>query len=107
MDERYEPTWHSALDRNRRANIGGKWRDCNVQPKRGAIQAVLDSEHPSRRSGDGERIRRSQGRSRLWTYQLRRSGVMEAYRRAFDEMNPHVPTILKTALVNANPQLFR
>ena len=107
MDERYEPTWHSALDENRRANIGGKWRHCSVQPRRGTIQAVLDEEHPSGQSRDGKRISRSQGRSRLWTYQLRRSGVIAAYRTAFDEMNPHVPAILKTAVINANPRLFR
>ena len=107
MERKYEPTWHSTLDEKRRANIGGKWRHCSVQPRRTAIQAVLDPEHPSRRSSDGEQVSRIQGTSRLWTYQLRRSGVMDAYRRAFDEMNPHVPAILKTAVVNANPQLFR
>ena len=53
MDERYEPTWHSALDENRRANIGGLWRHCSVQPRRPAIQALLNEEHPSRPKPDG------------------------------------------------------
>ena len=104
MDERYEPTWHTALDEGRRANIGGRWVHCSVQPRRTAIQAVLDEEDPSGRFGDGERIRRSHSRSRLWSYQMRRSGVMEAYRRVFEEMNPHLPA---REVIDANPQLFR
>ena len=32
---------------------------------------------------------------------------MDAYRRRFDEMNPGLPARVKTAVVTANPQVFR
>ena len=101
-----DPTWHRALNNDRQACIGGSWRRCRVQPRRKALRGLLGNEEPTGRYHGGDRIRRRTGRSRLETYQRRRSGVLDAYREAFLKANRNTNPDLRRAVMSANRSLF-
>ena len=102
----HDPTWHSALNDERQACIGGSWRQCRIQPRRLALRGLLDEEEPTARFHDGKQIRRRAGLSRLRTYQNRRSGVQTAYRETFIEANRHANPAFRDGLMAANRTLF-
>ena len=102
----YDPTWHSALDDARRACIGGRWCRCEIQPRRTALKALMNKEEPAGHEATGLRVRRRSARSRLNMYQRRRSGVANAFRRAFVEANQYANPALVNAFMAANRTLF-
>ena len=102
----HDPTWHSALNNQRQACIGGRWRQCRIQSRRKALRGLLDEEEQTGRYEKRKRIRRRTGPSRLKTYQRRRSGIVDAYREDFLETNKNANHALTRAVMSENRTLF-
>ncbi|MCY4511643.1 MAG: hypothetical protein OXG35_32460 [Acidobacteria bacterium] len=81
----YGPTEHCSIREDGTVCIGGRYVRPVVQPRRVAIQAVIDEEEPEPRRWPG--LHRRHAISRWSSYRLVRSGVHEAWRRVTFEIN--------------------
>ena len=81
----YGPTEHCSIREDGLVRIGANLVRPEPQPRRVAIQAVIDEEEPEPRRWPG--LHRRHAISRWSSYRLVRSGVHEAWRRETWRLN--------------------